>query len=139
MAHLQKTMEKVNCFSPHPSFCVQPITFQKLISMENMPVNDGNDKSFGYILYETTITLPGILRGLVRDRGQVSMGSGSTVHLTGSAILSVQDTLMVDVWHVLAIPCWAQGAHACCVLTHPVLTRAACSVLSGRSSWTQYP
>ncbi|XP_058520069.1 beta-galactosidase-1-like protein 2 isoform X5 [Ochotona princeps] len=56
---------------------VKPITSEKPINMESMPVNDGNGQSFGYILYETTITSPGILRGLVRDRGQVFLDTVS--------------------------------------------------------------
>lgn len=44
--------------------------------MENLPVNNGNGQSFGYTLYETAISSPGILRGLVRDRGQV----GASLH-----------------------------------------------------------
>lgn len=42
--------------------------------MENLPVNNGNGQSFGYILYETTIASSGVLSGLVRDRGQVFLG-----------------------------------------------------------------
>ncbi|XP_058520068.1 beta-galactosidase-1-like protein 2 isoform X4 [Ochotona princeps] len=56
---------------------LEPITSEKPINMESMPVNDGNGQSFGYILYETTITSPGILRGLVRDRGQVFLDTVS--------------------------------------------------------------
>lgn len=48
-----------------------PTTSEKPVNMENLPVNDGNGQSFGYTLYETTIGSPGVLRGLVRDRGQV--------------------------------------------------------------------
>ncbi|XP_054568476.1 beta-galactosidase-1-like protein 2 [Eptesicus fuscus] len=48
-----------------------PTTSEKPINMENLPVNNGNGQSFGYTLYETAIGSPGVLRGLVRDRGQV--------------------------------------------------------------------
>ncbi|XP_005880449.1 PREDICTED: beta-galactosidase-1-like protein 2 [Myotis brandtii] len=48
-----------------------PIISEKPVNMENLPVNNGNGQSFGYTLYETTIGSPGVLRGLVRDRGQV--------------------------------------------------------------------
>lgn len=43
--------------------------------MENLPINDGNGQSFGYTLYETTITSSGILSALVRDRGQVFLNT----------------------------------------------------------------
>uniref|UniRef100_G1P0Y5 Beta-galactosidase n=1 Tax=Myotis lucifugus TaxID=59463 RepID=G1P0Y5_MYOLU len=48
-----------------------PTISEKPVNMENLPVNNGNGQSFGYTLYETTIGSPGVLRGLVRDRGQV--------------------------------------------------------------------
>lgn len=44
--------------------------------MENLPINGGSGQSFGYTLYETTITASGVLTALVRDRGQV----GATPH-----------------------------------------------------------
>ncbi|KAM8816549.1 beta-galactosidase-1-like protein 2 [Rhynchonycteris naso] len=49
----------------------EPISSEKPINMENLPINDKNGQSFGYILYETTIDSSGVLRGLVCDRGQV--------------------------------------------------------------------
>ncbi|XP_020918841.1 beta-galactosidase-1-like protein 2 isoform X4 [Sus scrofa] len=48
----------------------EPVTSEKPVNMENLPINDGNGQSFGYTLYETTITSSGILSALVRDRGQ---------------------------------------------------------------------
>lgn len=51
--------------------------------MENLPVNGGNGQSFGYILYETSITSSGVLSGRVRDRGQV-----------GASLLNSRDLLM---------------------------------------------
>ncbi|GAB1293989.1 Beta-galactosidase [Apodemus speciosus] len=43
------------------------------LSMEQLPVNERNGQSFGYILYETVIFNGGLLtsRGHVQDRGQV--------------------------------------------------------------------
>ncbi|XP_006150029.1 beta-galactosidase-1-like protein 2 [Tupaia chinensis] len=55
----------------------EPIKSEKPINMENLPVNNGNGQSFGYILYETTITSSGTLHGLVRDRGQVFVNTVS--------------------------------------------------------------
>lgn len=68
---------------PRHLFCVQPIKSEKPINMENLPVNGGNGQSFGYILYETSITSSGILSGRVRDRGQV-----------GASLLNSCDLLM---------------------------------------------
>nr|XP_008019789.1 beta-galactosidase-1-like protein 2 isoform X1 [Chlorocebus sabaeus] len=55
----------------------EPIKSEKPINMENLPVNGGNGQSFGYILYETSITSSGILSGRVRDRGQVFVNTVS--------------------------------------------------------------
>ncbi|XP_060035211.1 beta-galactosidase-1-like protein 2 isoform X2 [Erinaceus europaeus] len=54
-----------------------PVYAEKPVNMENLPVNNGNGQSFGYILYETSITSSGVLRGLVRDRGQVFVNTVS--------------------------------------------------------------
>ncbi|XP_020918842.1 beta-galactosidase-1-like protein 2 isoform X5 [Sus scrofa] len=53
----------------------EPVTSEKPVNMENLPINDGNGQSFGYTLYETTITSSGILSALVRDRGQVFLNT----------------------------------------------------------------
>ncbi|XP_008579617.1 PREDICTED: beta-galactosidase-1-like protein 2 [Galeopterus variegatus] len=55
----------------------EPIESEKPVNMENLPVNNGNGQSFGYVLYETTITSSGILRGHVRDQGQVFLNTVS--------------------------------------------------------------
>ncbi|XP_054951104.1 beta-galactosidase-1-like protein 2 isoform X2 [Pan paniscus] len=55
----------------------EPIKSEKPINMENLPVNGGNGQSFGYVLYETGITSPGILSGRVHDRGQVFVNTVS--------------------------------------------------------------
>uniref|UniRef100_A0A8D0RHI5 Beta-galactosidase n=1 Tax=Sus scrofa TaxID=9823 RepID=A0A8D0RHI5_PIG len=54
----------------------EPVTSEKPVNMENLPINDGNGQSFGYTLYETTITSSGILSALVRDRGQRAFVTG---------------------------------------------------------------
>lgn len=66
---------KVTSFSqPHPRLLsVQPITSEHPVNMENLPINGGSGQSFGYTLYETTITTSGVLTALVRDRGQVGV------------------------------------------------------------------
>ncbi|KAB1254886.1 Beta-galactosidase-1-like protein 2 [Camelus dromedarius] len=62
---------------PARLFSMQPVSSEKPVNMENLPINDGNGQSFGYTLYETTITSSGILSGLVRDRGQVFVNTVS--------------------------------------------------------------
>uniref|UniRef100_A0A7N6FJP2 Beta-galactosidase n=1 Tax=Anabas testudineus TaxID=64144 RepID=A0A7N6FJP2_ANATE len=55
------------------SFTEEPFKSSKPVNMENLPVNNGNGQSYGYTLYETTITSGGILRSgdHVRDRALV--------------------------------------------------------------------
>ncbi|KAK1883107.1 Beta-galactosidase-1-like protein 2 [Dissostichus eleginoides] len=50
-----------------------PFKSPKPVSMENLPVNNGNGQSYGYTLYETTITSGGLLKSgdNVRDRALV--------------------------------------------------------------------
>ncbi|XP_065737624.1 LOW QUALITY PROTEIN: beta-galactosidase-1-like protein 2 [Phocoena phocoena] len=55
----------------------EPVTSEKPVNMENLPINGGNGQSFGYTLYETTITSSGILSAYVRDRGQVFVNTVS--------------------------------------------------------------
>ncbi|KAF1378928.1 hypothetical protein PFLUV_G00195600 [Perca fluviatilis] len=55
------------------SFTEGPIKSLKPLSMENLPVNNRNGQSYGYTLYETTITSGGSLKSgdSVRDRALV--------------------------------------------------------------------
>ncbi|XP_078028266.1 beta-galactosidase-1-like protein 2 isoform X4 [Epinephelus lanceolatus] len=55
------------------SFTERPFKSPKPISMENLPVNNKNGQSYGYTLYETTITSGGLLESgdNVRDRALV--------------------------------------------------------------------
>ncbi|XP_034008600.1 beta-galactosidase-1-like protein 2 [Trematomus bernacchii] len=55
------------------SFTEGPFKSPKPVSMENLPVNNGNGQSYGYTLYETTITSGGLLKSgdNVRDRALV--------------------------------------------------------------------
>uniref|UniRef100_A0A3Q0R2N3 Beta-1,3-glucuronyltransferase 1 (glucuronosyltransferase P) b n=1 Tax=Amphilophus citrinellus TaxID=61819 RepID=A0A3Q0R2N3_AMPCI len=52
------------------SFTEGPIKSAKPLNMENLPVNNRNGQSYGYTLYETTITKGGLLQSgdNVRDR-----------------------------------------------------------------------
>ncbi|CAO2635705.1 Beta-galactosidase-1-like protein 2 [Lemmus lemmus] len=51
----------------------QPAKSIKPLSMEQLPVNQGDGQSFGYTIYETTVGNGGLLtsRGHIKDRGQV--------------------------------------------------------------------
>ncbi|KAM6946329.1 beta-galactosidase-1-like protein 2 [Aplochiton taeniatus] len=51
----------------------EPIKSTRPVNMENLPVNNGNGQSYGYTLYETTITRGGSLnsRKNIRDRALV--------------------------------------------------------------------
>uniref|UniRef100_A0A4W3H565 Galactosidase beta 1 like 2 n=1 Tax=Callorhinchus milii TaxID=7868 RepID=A0A4W3H565_CALMI len=53
--------------------CLQPITSDTPINMENLPINSGSGQAFGYTLYSTVITSGGTLasENHVRDRAQV--------------------------------------------------------------------
>ncbi|XP_059208322.1 beta-galactosidase-1-like protein 2 [Centropristis striata] len=55
------------------SFTEGPFKSYMPVSMENLPVNNGNGQSYGYTLYETTITSGGLLKSgdNVRDRALV--------------------------------------------------------------------
>ncbi|KAG7222803.1 hypothetical protein INR49_016076 [Caranx melampygus] len=55
------------------SFAEGPFKSPKPVNMENLPVNNGNGQSYGYTLYETTITSGGFLSSgdNVRDRALV--------------------------------------------------------------------
>uniref|UniRef100_A0A4W6E4D6 Beta-1,3-glucuronyltransferase 1 (glucuronosyltransferase P) b n=1 Tax=Lates calcarifer TaxID=8187 RepID=A0A4W6E4D6_LATCA len=55
------------------SFTEGPFKSPKPVNMESLPVNNGNGQSYGYTLYETTITSGGLLKSgdHVRDRALV--------------------------------------------------------------------
>ncbi|XP_073335771.1 beta-galactosidase-1-like protein 2 [Pagrus major] len=55
------------------SFTEGPFKSPTPVNMENLPVNNGNGQSYGYTLYETTITSGGLLKSgdNVRDRALV--------------------------------------------------------------------
>ncbi|XP_028277309.1 beta-galactosidase-1-like protein 2 [Parambassis ranga] len=55
------------------SFTEEPFKSVKPVSMENLPVNNRNGQSYGYTLYETTISSGGLLKSgdNVRDRALV--------------------------------------------------------------------
>uniref|UniRef100_A0A8D3BPP2 Beta-1,3-glucuronyltransferase 1 (glucuronosyltransferase P) b n=1 Tax=Scophthalmus maximus TaxID=52904 RepID=A0A8D3BPP2_SCOMX len=55
------------------SFTEGPFKSPRPVNMESLPVNNGNGQSYGYTLYETTITSGGFLRSgdNVRDRALV--------------------------------------------------------------------
>ncbi|KAJ3590125.1 hypothetical protein NHX12_008079 [Muraenolepis orangiensis] len=54
-------------------FTGKPFRSSTPVNMENLPVNNNNGQSYGYTLYETTVTSGGTLRSMnhVRDRALV--------------------------------------------------------------------
>uniref|UniRef100_A0A7N8X6U6 Beta-galactosidase n=1 Tax=Mastacembelus armatus TaxID=205130 RepID=A0A7N8X6U6_9TELE len=54
-------------------FTDKPFTSERPVNMENLPVNNNSGQSYGYTLYETTITSGGTLnsRNNIRDRALV--------------------------------------------------------------------
>ena len=58
-----------------PFLVPKPFKSPTPVNMENLPVNNGNGQSYGYVLYETTITSGGLLKSEdhVRDRALVSV------------------------------------------------------------------
>ncbi|KAF7664778.1 hypothetical protein LDENG_00165130 [Lucifuga dentata] len=62
-------------------FTNKPSTSERPVNMENLPVNNNNGQSYGYTLYETTITSGGILnsKNNIRDRALVFLDK----HLIG--------------------------------------------------------
>ncbi|KAJ8280374.1 hypothetical protein GJAV_G00053770 [Gymnothorax javanicus] len=54
-------------------FAEEPFISETAVNMENLPVNNGNGQSYGYTLYETTVTNGGVLnsRNNILDRALV--------------------------------------------------------------------
>ncbi|XP_070328994.1 beta-galactosidase-1-like protein 2 isoform X3 [Odocoileus virginianus] len=79
-----------------------PVTSEHPVNMENLPINGGSGQSFGYTLYETTITSSGVLSAVVRDRGQVFLNTfflGILDYKTSTIIIPM----------VQGAPCCPQG------------------------------
>lgn len=74
-AHMSKKNSIFSSIYQCILFCfLKPFKSPKPVSMENLPVNNGNGQSYGYTLYEATITSGGLLKSgdNVRDRALVS-------------------------------------------------------------------
>uniref|UniRef100_A0A8D2ZIN6 Beta-1,3-glucuronyltransferase 1 (glucuronosyltransferase P) b n=1 Tax=Scophthalmus maximus TaxID=52904 RepID=A0A8D2ZIN6_SCOMX len=73
------------------SFTEGPFKSPRPVNMESLPVNNGNGQSYGYTLYETTITSGGFLRSgdNVRDRALVSLQYKSKQSLQDQRTLSL--------------------------------------------------
>ncbi len=67
--------------------------------MENLPVNNRNGQSYGYTLYETTITSGGLLRSgdNVRDRALVSPYRHLTLCSKDMVAIMILDMFVVAV------------------------------------------
>uniref|UniRef100_A0A3Q2PHG5 Beta-galactosidase n=1 Tax=Fundulus heteroclitus TaxID=8078 RepID=A0A3Q2PHG5_FUNHE len=66
--HMKVASQSDYCF-PFP---LQPFKSSKAISMENLPANNANGQSYGYTLYETTITSGGLLQSGDNDKRTLS-------------------------------------------------------------------
>ncbi|KAM9734228.1 beta-galactosidase-1-like protein 2 isoform 1-T1 [Menidia menidia] len=75
-------------------FTEKPFKSEKPINMENLPVNRNNGQSYGYTLYETTITSGGALnsKNNVRDRALVFVDK----HFVGVLDYVVQELAIPD-------------------------------------------
>lgn len=79
---------EVHCTNNKPYVCLklficifQPLKSVRPVNMENLPVNNNNGQSYGYTLYETTITSAGTLdsKNNIRDRALVKTGRQTPV------------------------------------------------------------
>ncbi|KAM5222666.1 beta-galactosidase-1-like protein 3 [Hipposideros larvatus] len=62
----------------------EPVISNKPVNMENLPINDGNGQSYGFILYETPICSGGELHADVQDTAQVFLNETSIGILSDS-------------------------------------------------------
>ncbi|XP_030600290.1 beta-galactosidase-1-like protein 2 isoform X2 [Archocentrus centrarchus] len=72
----------------------KPFKSERPVNMENLPVNNNNGQSYGYTLYETTITSGGALnsQNSVRDRALVFVDK----HFVGVFDYTVQELAVPD-------------------------------------------
>ncbi|XP_041851677.1 beta-galactosidase-1-like protein 2 isoform X2 [Melanotaenia boesemani] len=75
-------------------FTEKPLKSERPVNMENLPVNNNNGQSYGYTLYETTITSGGALnsKNNVRDRALVFVDK----HFVGVLDYEVQEIAIPD-------------------------------------------
>ncbi|XP_029373697.1 beta-galactosidase-1-like protein 2 isoform X2 [Echeneis naucrates] len=75
-------------------FTDKPLKSEKPVNMENLPVNNKNGQSYGYTLYETTITSGGALnsKNNVRDRALVFVDK----HFVGVLDYKTQELAVPD-------------------------------------------
>ncbi|XP_069003810.1 beta-galactosidase-1-like protein 2 [Embiotoca jacksoni] len=75
-------------------FTDKPFKSERPVNMENLPVNRNNGQSYGYTLYETTITSGGALNSLnnIRDRALVFVDK----HFTGVLDYKIQELALPD-------------------------------------------
>ncbi|KAM7413456.1 hypothetical protein PAMA_020718 [Pampus argenteus] len=75
-------------------FTDKPFKSERPVNMENLPVNNNNGQSYGYTLYETTITSGGALnsRNNIRDRALVFVDR----HFVGVLDYKMQELAIPD-------------------------------------------
>ncbi|XP_071765732.2 beta-galactosidase-1-like protein 2 [Centroberyx gerrardi] len=75
-------------------FTDKPFKSERPVNMENLPVNNNNGQSYGYTLYETTITRGGTLssKNNIRDRALVFVDR----HFVGVLDYKMQELALLD-------------------------------------------
>ncbi|XP_022616923.1 beta-galactosidase-1-like protein 2 [Seriola dumerili] len=75
-------------------FTDKPLRSERPVNMENLPVNNKNGQSYGYTLYETTITSGGVINSNnnVRDRALVFVDK----HFVGVLDYKIQELALPD-------------------------------------------
>ncbi|XP_078102718.1 beta-galactosidase-1-like protein 2 isoform X4 [Sander vitreus] len=75
-------------------FTDKPLKSERPVNMENLPVNNNNGQSYGYTLYETTITSKGTLnsKNNIRDRALAFVDK----HFVGVLDYKTQELALLD-------------------------------------------
>ncbi|XP_074177397.1 beta-galactosidase-1-like protein 3 [Rhinolophus sinicus] len=80
----------------------EPVISNKPVNMENLPINNGNGQSYGFILYETLICSGGELHADVQDTAQVFLNETSIGMLSdGNQNLNIPEVRECQLLRVL--------------------------------------
>nr|XP_019574387.1 PREDICTED: beta-galactosidase-1-like protein 3 [Rhinolophus sinicus] len=80
----------------------EPVISNKPVNMENLPINNGNGQSYGFILYETRICSGGELHADVQDTAQVFLNETSIGMLSdGNQNLNIPEVRECQLLRVL--------------------------------------
>ncbi|KAG8523385.1 Beta-galactosidase-1-like protein 3 [Galemys pyrenaicus] len=69
----------------------EPVISNSPVNMENLPINNGNGQSYGFILYETSICSGGQLHAEVHDIAQVGVGGLSIEVFVNETLIGIMD------------------------------------------------